>query len=117
MVDSSGVTRLFGLTALHITTKDLPNWFWATFESVYNPGRCDYMGCSDCFGTMPAFVPSNICPPTGTCPPTAVGQIYPPGTMTPGLDALFAKDVADDRAGFLVDATEQPWTVLDQRDA
>jgi hypothetical protein len=39
MVDSSGVTKLFGLTALHITTKDLPNWFWATFEHVDNPTR------------------------------------------------------------------------------
>ena len=28
---------LYGLTALHITTKDLPNWFWATFEHVDNP--------------------------------------------------------------------------------
>lgn len=30
-------TTIFGLTALHITTKDLPNWFWATFEHVDNP--------------------------------------------------------------------------------
>lgn len=36
------VTRLdgtqtnYGLTALHITTKDLPNWFWATFEHIDN---------------------------------------------------------------------------------
>jgi hypothetical protein len=32
-------TGIFGLTALHITTKDLPNWFWATFEHVDNPTR------------------------------------------------------------------------------
>jgi hypothetical protein len=32
-------TIIFGLTALHITTKDLPNWFWATFEHVDNPTR------------------------------------------------------------------------------
>jgi hypothetical protein len=32
-------TAIFGLTALHITTKDLPNWFWATFEHVDNPTR------------------------------------------------------------------------------
>lgn len=25
---------VFGLVALHITTKDLPNWFWATWEHV-----------------------------------------------------------------------------------
>ena len=28
--------QLWGLMALHITTKDLPNWFWATFEHVDN---------------------------------------------------------------------------------
>ncbi len=26
------------MTSLHITTKDLPNWFWATFEHEDNPG-------------------------------------------------------------------------------
>jgi hypothetical protein len=34
-----GSTTIFGLTSLHITTKDLPNWFWATFEHVDNPTR------------------------------------------------------------------------------
>jgi hypothetical protein len=34
-----GKTRIYGLTALHITTKDLPNWFWATFEHVDNATR------------------------------------------------------------------------------
>lgn len=28
--------KVFGLTSLHITTKDLPNWFWTTFEHVDN---------------------------------------------------------------------------------
>ncbi len=28
--------KMYGLTALHITTKDLPNWFWATFEHIDN---------------------------------------------------------------------------------
>lgn len=28
--------QIYGLTALHITTKDLPNWLWATFEHVDN---------------------------------------------------------------------------------
>ena len=32
-----GKTYLYGLTALHLTTKDLPNWLWATFEHVGNP--------------------------------------------------------------------------------
>lgn len=28
----NGQTELWGLTALHIITRDLPNWFWATWE-------------------------------------------------------------------------------------
>jgi len=35
-VNAAGQTKLYGLTALHITTKDLPNWFWATFEHIDN---------------------------------------------------------------------------------
>ncbi|WP_297771287.1 hypothetical protein [uncultured Roseovarius sp.] len=31
-----GTTAIYGLTALHITTKDIPNWFWATFEHIDN---------------------------------------------------------------------------------
>jgi hypothetical protein len=33
---ADGSSRLYGLTALHILSKDLPNWFWATFEHVDN---------------------------------------------------------------------------------
>lgn len=36
-IKSDGQT--WGLTALHITTKHLPNWFWATFEHQDNPWR------------------------------------------------------------------------------
>jgi hypothetical protein len=35
----NGVAETWGLTSLHITTKDLPNWFWATFEHIDNPDR------------------------------------------------------------------------------
>jgi hypothetical protein len=30
-------TKPFGLVGLHIITKDIPNWFWATFEHASNP--------------------------------------------------------------------------------
>jgi hypothetical protein len=33
---TDGTKEIWGLTALHITTKDLPRWFWATFEHVDN---------------------------------------------------------------------------------
>lgn len=44
------------LVALHISSKDLPNWVWATFEHRLNPGRCDTMGCNDRFGAVVARV-------------------------------------------------------------
>jgi hypothetical protein len=37
--DDKGEKHLYGLTAIHITTKDLPNWFWTTFEHVDNAKR------------------------------------------------------------------------------
>ena len=36
-VDSDGT--VFGLVAWHVTTKDLPRWFWATFEHIDNESR------------------------------------------------------------------------------
>ncbi len=51
--------KLFGLIALHISSKDLPNWFWATFEHVDNPARCKELGCHDSFGVDGAGKPSK----------------------------------------------------------
>lgn len=41
---ADGTHRLYGLTALHIASKDLPDWFWATFEQVDNPTLADNDG-------------------------------------------------------------------------
>jgi hypothetical protein len=41
---ADGTRRLYGLTALHIASKDLPNWFWSTFEHVDNPTLADSEG-------------------------------------------------------------------------
>ncbi|MBZ6074825.1 hypothetical protein [Microvirga puerhi] len=38
------------LLSMHISSKDVPNWTWATFEHVNNQGRCDWTGCNDSFG-------------------------------------------------------------------
>jgi len=78
--DSQG--QLWGLIATHITSKGIPNWFWATFEWVGNAGRCDFIGCHDCFGSDPHHVPSNT---------DTAGLVYPPGTITPELSALYKK--------------------------
>ena len=39
-----GTLRWYGLTGLHIASKDLPTWFWATFEQVDNPSLPDNEG-------------------------------------------------------------------------
>ncbi len=72
----------YGLAAMHISSKDLPNWFWATFEHVDNWGRCDFLGCHDSFGTIPANIPPHdpqLC------------QTYPGGELTPALKQMLAK--------------------------
>lgn len=38
------------LVAFHISSKDIPNWVWTTFEHVNLPGRCDITGCNDAYG-------------------------------------------------------------------
>ena len=72
--------EIVGLVALHIASKVLPNWAWATFEHVDNPGRCDFMGCHDLFGQIPADV----------APHNKEGQQYPPEILTPALHDLFS---------------------------
>lgn len=56
---STLVPRRYGLVALHIMTKDLPQWFWATWMNKNVLGRCDYYGCRDDFGMEPSFTPPN----------------------------------------------------------
>lgn len=38
------------LVAFHISSKDIPNWVWTTFEHISLPGRCDVTGCNDAYG-------------------------------------------------------------------
>jgi hypothetical protein len=77
-----GKKQLYALIAMHITTKDLPNWFWATFEHVDNWGRCDFLGCHDSFGFTPHDIPSR---------PKELCQHYPAGEINPALKAMMAK--------------------------
>ena len=47
----------YALAAIHIASKVMPNWLWATFEpnsNITNPNRCDpnlYGACLDSWGT------------------------------------------------------------------
>ncbi|MGN6570132.1 MAG: hypothetical protein ACTHLO_01810, partial [Pseudolabrys sp.] len=60
-----GETVPVALVALHITTKLVPNWTWATFEHWKNPGRCDDEGCRDSFGAAQPVVAANGKPERG----------------------------------------------------
>lgn len=73
--------QLQGLVAMHLSTKELPNWFWATFEHIDNPGRCDYLGCHDSFGVKPA----------SQAPRPNLKRPYAAGELTPALTALMTK--------------------------
>jgi hypothetical protein len=84
-VDSKGA--LYGLIALHLISKVVPNWTWATFEHVDNTGRCDVIGCDDSFGAkQPTIVANPI-----------LGQTYHPCETTEALLALFSADGLDQK--------------------
>jgi hypothetical protein len=68
----------YALVSMHVISKLVPNWTWATFEHRFNPARCDILGCKDKFGAQMALVPSNL----------AAGQGYPDCAKTPELLAL-----------------------------
>ncbi len=104
VVDNNGSTMEPGmhyLVAAHVSSKDLPNWVWATFEHVDNPGRCDYTGCNDSFGyaspdsledglwdnfTMPNLMDDGLVISSTVFAP---GGLYDSGPRSDELGALF----------------------------
>jgi len=49
----------YAVVAMHVSSRQNPNWVWGTFEHQMNPGRCDYIGCFDTFGAQTDSVPPN----------------------------------------------------------
>lgn len=76
--ESQGKKVIVGLIALHISSKVIPNWHWATFEQVDNPGLGDFIGLVDTYGLNPARVYPNPTPNQG----------YRPGELRDPLVAL-----------------------------
>jgi hypothetical protein len=62
VVDHDGRKEIWGLTSLHITTKDLPEWFWATFEHVDNPKLCGILSDRPNEGWLLKSVDHFACP-------------------------------------------------------
>jgi hypothetical protein len=79
-VNTASDNQRYALVAMHIISKQVPNWTWATFEHKNNAGRCDFMGCRDRFGATV----QNQGPQT-----TTNGQ-YPACEKTPALKKMFA---------------------------
>lgn len=71
--------QLVGMVAWGVMTKDLPMWYWATFEHVDNTGRSDITGSFDSFGATPAYQAPN----------KLLNQGYPSGELTPEVIKLF----------------------------
>jgi hypothetical protein len=70
--------KKYALMSMHVITKLVPNWTWATFEHKFNPKRCDILGCRDAFGAAQSPVPPNKDPGLG----------YPDCVKTPALKQL-----------------------------
>jgi hypothetical protein len=72
----------YALVAMHVASRQNPNWVWGTFEHQMNPGRCDYMGCFDTFGAQVAAVSPNL---------SEYNAGYGACEKTPALKALMQK--------------------------
>lgn len=98
----------FILLSLHISSKDLPNWFWATFEHVANQGRCDFLGCNDSFGHINTeTLTIDTAPAAGLAEPA---RNYTPPHAVAKVDG--ANQVAFDLAGRYV-GVDRPSPALD----
>ena len=72
----------YALVAMHVSSRQNPNWVWGTFEHQMNPGRCDAIGCFDTFGAqIPAVQPNR----------TTVNTQYGPCRKTQRLEGLMAR--------------------------
>lgn len=93
------------LIAMHLISKQVPNWTWATFEHNLNPGRCDFLGCHDAFGAATPNVP-----PATDSSGNNQGTVYAPCTQTPALQALLAKVVAQFKTNYCLKGSQTDWT-------
>ena len=101
--------KAYGLVALHIMSKQIPNWTWATWEwsgntpdqPNGNPGRSDRYGSRDSFGAI--YKDASGAPMHFQAPAADQGKPYPSGSVTAELIKLF-KD-----AGFS-EEWQQEWS-------
>jgi len=60
-VNNASDGQEYALLGLAISSKQVKDWLWATWEHQLSPGRCDDIGCRDDFGAADADVkPRNV---------------------------------------------------------
>jgi hypothetical protein len=74
----------YALIAMHVISKQVPNWTWATFEHQLNPGRCDIIGCNDLYGAADQHVPAADNQGQNQ------GSVYPPCAKSAALQAALS---------------------------
>ena len=79
-VNTGSDGKQYALVAMHVISKLVPNWTWATFEHQLNPARCDILGCKDKFGAAQPYVPPN----------RQTGRGYPACAKTEALTNMIA---------------------------
>jgi hypothetical protein len=79
-INTASDGKRYALVAMHVISKEVPNWTWATFEHKDNLGRCDFIGCHDKFGAVVQDIDAHKAP----------GGQYDPCVKTPALKKLFA---------------------------
>jgi hypothetical protein len=79
-VNTGSDGKQYAMGSMHIISKLVPNWTWATFENALNPGRCDILGCIDHFGAQTVSMSPNTQPNRG----------YAACAKSPALMALIA---------------------------
>ena len=95
----------YALVSMHVASRQNPNWVWGTFEHQMNPGRCDYMGCFDSFGSdKSAVLPNTV----------AFNTQYGPCNKTPQLKRLMiAAGLAQVWQNYCLKSTEVDYTSAD----
>jgi len=78
-VNTASDGKQYALVSMHLISKQVPNWTWATFEHMNNLGRCDYIGCRDNFGATDKYVAPN----------SSTGKQYPACGKVQALKDMF----------------------------
>lgn len=91
----------YAMVSMHVISKLVPNWTWATFEHQANPGRCDIIGCVDSYGAQRPNVRPQAKPEQG----------YGPCAKTPAVANLMkSRKLAPQLANYCLKGSQTDFT-------